>query len=204
MNLIDRVKNMLTTPKTEWMVVASETPDNNKIVMGYVVPLAIAGAVAAFIGYGLIGFNVLGYRVSGTNWGLFHAITSLVQTVLALFISAFVIDALAPSFGSEKNMGRSLQLVAYGSTPTLVAGLFKILPLLAGIVLLAAAVYGVYLWYLGLTPVKKTPEDKRVTYIIVSILVLIVVYIIIGWILGMILYPIFGLSMLNYGTPVFK
>ena len=68
MNLIDRAKNMLTTPKTEWMVVASETPDNSKIVVGYVIPLAIAGAVAAFIGYGLIGFNMLGIRYGGINW----------------------------------------------------------------------------------------------------------------------------------------
>lgn len=199
MNLIDRAKNMLTTPKTEWLVVASETPDNSKIVVGYVIPLAIAGAVAAFIGYGLIGFNVLGVRFSGISWGLYYAITLLVRVVISMYVTALVVDALAPSFGSEKNFGRSLQLVAYGSTPSLVAGLFQILPLLAGIVLLAAAIYGIYLWYIGLTPVKKTPEDKRVTYIIVCILVLIVVYIILGYLLTMIFYPIFGLGYGTYG-----
>lgn len=199
MNLIDRAKNMLTTPKTEWLVVASETPDNSKIVVGYVLPLAIAGAVAAFIGYGLIGFNMLGVRFSGMSWGLFYAITMLIRTVVSLYVTAFVVDALAPSFGSEKNMGRSMQLVAYGSTPSLVAGLFLILPLLAGIVLLAAAIYGIYLWYIGLTPIKKTPEDKRVAYIIVSILVLIVVYIVLGLLLNMIFYPIFGLSYYGGG-----
>lgn len=202
MNLIDRAKNMLTTPKTEWLVVASETPDNSKIVVGYVIPLAIAGAVAAFIGYGLIGVNMFGVRVGGTNWGLFHALTALIQTVVSLFVTAFIVDALAPSFGSEKNMGRSLQLVAYGSTPTLVAGLFRILPFLAAIILFAAAIYGLYLWYLGLTPVKKTPEDKRVTYIIVCILVLIVVWMVLGWLLAMILYPAFGFTYMNYGRGI--
>lgn len=200
MNLIDRAKNMLTTPKTEWMVVASETPDNSKIVVGYVIPLAIAGAVAAFIGYGLIGFNMLGIRYGGINWGLYYAISALIKVVLSMYITALVVDALAPSFGSEKNFGRSLQLVAYGSTPTLVAGLFQILPLLASIVLLAAAIYGIYLWYIGLTPVKKTPEDKRVTYIIVSILVLLVVYIIIGYLLTMIFFSVFGLGYGAYGV----
>ncbi len=199
MNLIERAKNMLTTPKTEWLVVASETPDNSKIVVGYVLPLAIAGAVAAFIGYGLIGFNVLGVRFGGMNWGLFYAITMLIRVVISLYVTAFVVDALAPSFGSEKNMGRSMQLVAYGSTPSLVAGLFMILPLLAGIVGLAAAIYGIYLWYIGLTPIKKTPEDKRVSYMVVSFLVLIVVYIILGFILNRIFYPIFGLSYVGYG-----
>ena len=54
MNLIERVKNMLVTPKTEWNVVAAEIPDTGKILSGYIIPLTLAGAVAAFIGYGLI------------------------------------------------------------------------------------------------------------------------------------------------------
>ena len=84
-----------------------------------------------------------------------------------MYITAFVVDALAPSFGSEKNFGRSFQLVAYGATPGLVAGLFAILPLLAGIGGLVGAVYSVYLWYIGLTPLKNTPEDKKVTYLVI-------------------------------------
>ena len=189
MNLINRAKNMLITPKTEWVVVAAETPNAGQIVMGYVVPLAIAGAIAAFIGFGLIGLGFLG---SSTSWGLFYALILLINSILSVYITAFVVDALAPSFGSEKNFGRSMQLVAYGATPTLVAGLFMILPVLAGIILLVAVVYCIYLWYIGLAPVKKTPEDKQVAYLIVSIVVLIVVY----WVLRMILFRIF-LSMLG-------
>jgi Yip1 domain len=191
MNLIDRVKNMLTTPKTEWMVVAAETPDSSKVVMGYVLPLAIAGAVAAFIGWALIGVGFLG----GTSWGLYFAIAALVQTIISVYVTAFVVDALAPSFNSEKNFGRSLQLVAYGSTPAFVAGLFNILPVIAGIVVLVGAVYSIYLIYLGLGPIKKTPEDKKVVYLIVCIIALIVVYIILGFILARLLYPILGLGV---------
>jgi hypothetical protein len=198
MNLIERAKNMLTTPKTEWLVVAAEEPDSSKIVLGYVFPIALVGAVAAFIGYGLIGVNVLGVRFGGMTWGLYYAIMLLVQLLISIYVTALVVDALAPSFNSEKNFGRSVQLVAYGSTPALVATIFTILPLIAGIISLAATVYCVYLWYIGLTPVKKTPEDKRVAYLIVSILVLIVVYILLGIILSRIFYPLFGLSY-RYG-----
>lgn len=194
MNLITRAKNMLTTPKTEWLVVASETPNPSQIVMGYVLPFAILGAVAAFIGYGVIGFGVLGVRIAGMTWGLYYALTILINSIVSLYITAFVVDALAPSFGSEKNMGRSLQLVAYGSTPSLVAGLFQILPMLAGIIALAAIVYGIYLWYIGLGPIKKTPDEKRAGYLVVSILVLIVVYIVLGLILNRIFFSILGLT----------
>jgi hypothetical protein len=194
MNLITRAKNMLFTPKTEWLVVASETPNPSQIVIGYVLPLAIAGAVAAFIGYGIIGFGFLGVRIAGVSWGLFYALSLLINSVVSLYVTALVVDALAPSFGSEKNFGRSMQLVAYGSTPSLVAGLFQILPMLAGIVALAAVVYCIYLWYIGLTPVKKTPDEKRAGYLVVSILVLIAVYIVLGLILNRIFLSVMGLS----------
>ena len=194
MNLINRAKNMLTTPKTEWLVVASETPNPSQIIMGYILPFAVLGAVAAFIGYGIIGFGVLGVRIGGVSWGLYYALTILINSIVSLYITAFVVDALAPSFGSEKNMGRSLQLVAYGSTPSLVAGLFQILPMLAGIVALAAVVYGIYLWYIGLGPIKKTPDEKRAGYLVVSIIVLIAVYMVLGLILNRIFMSVMGLT----------
>src|SRR5215210_2559081 len=113
MNLIDRVKNIITNPIMEWNVIATEQPDAGKIITGYVLPLAGLAAIAAFIGYGLIGFNVFGFRMAGINWGLYYAITVLVSGILSVFVTALVIDLLAPSFGSEKNYNRSVQLVAY-------------------------------------------------------------------------------------------
>ena len=117
MSLIDRVKNMITSPAQEWDVIASERPDTGKIITGYVLPLAGAAALAAFIGYGFIGTSYFGVRVSGINWGLHQAISVLVGAIAGVFISAFVIHALAPSFASEKNMGRSVQLVAIPTHP---------------------------------------------------------------------------------------
>ena len=55
MNLIERAKNIIISPAKEWDVIAAEQPDTGKIITGYVLPLAGAAAVAAFIGYGFIG-----------------------------------------------------------------------------------------------------------------------------------------------------
>jgi hypothetical protein len=49
---------------------------------------------------------------------------------------------------------------------------------------LAGAVYAVYLMYLGVGPVKKTPDDQRVIYVIVICVVLIVASMILGSLLG--------------------
>lgn len=194
MNLIERVKNIITSPNKEWDVIAAETPDTGKIITGYVLPLAGAAALAAFIGYGFISTRYLG----GINWGIYYAVSALVVAIVGVFLSAFVIDALAPSFGSEKNMGRSIQLVAYSYTPAWVGGLLAIIPVL-GIIGGLFGLYGLYLLYLGMPKLKKTPADKHVGYFVVSLLVIIVVYFIIGYIMSWILLPAMGLS---YGGSI--
>jgi len=199
MNLVARAKNMITNPKVEWNVVAAEQPNVSQIITQYVLPLTLLGAIAAFIGYGLIGVSMLGVHMGGISLGVYYAINQLVLGILSVFVTAYVVDLLAPSFASEKDFGRSVQLVAYGATPGLLAGLFAILPLLAGIVSIAGGIYSIYLWYLGLGPIKKTPEDKKVVYLIVTFLALIVVYVIIGMILSRLLSPVFGIGYGAYG-----
>jgi hypothetical protein len=194
MNLIERAKNIMLTPPKEWDAVNNETPNVPGIITGYVLPLAGAAAVAAFIGYGLIGINIgFGIKVKGINWGLYQALVVLAGALLSVFVSAFIIDALAPSFGAEKNMGRSVQLVAYSWTPAWIGGLLAILPSLA-VVGSIAGLYGLYLMYVGLPKLKKAPQDKQVTYFVVSLIVMIVVFMLIGFILSKVFMSIFGLS----------
>jgi hypothetical protein len=194
MNLIDRVKNIIVAPNKEWEVISNEPPNTSSIITGYVLPLCGAAAVAAFIGYGLIGFNYgFGIRIKGINWGIYQALTVLVMGIASVFISAAVVDALAPNFGSEKNMGRSVQLVAYSYTPAWVGGLLAIYPPLA-IIGTLAGLYGLYLIYAGMPKIKKTPADKHVGYFVVCLVVLIVVYFIIGLIMAKVVMRAMGLS----------
>jgi hypothetical protein len=195
MNIIDRAKKIIISPQTEWDVINNETPNTSAIMTGYVLPLAGAAALAAFIGYGLIGVNYGFFRVKGMDWGLYYAINVLVGALLSVFVSAFVVDMLAPSFGSEKNMGRSIQLVAYSYTPFWIGGLFAIIPSLA-IIGSLAGLYGLYLLYAGMPKLKKTPVDKHIGYFVVCLLVTIAVFIVVGLIITRILGAIFGL-----GTP---
>jgi hypothetical protein len=193
MNLIERVKKILFTPDKEWDVINNEQPNIPGIITGYVLPLAGAAAVAAFIGYGLIGFRILGFRVNGIEWGLYHAISKLVMGIGSVSLCALIIDAFAPSFGSEKNMGRSVQLVAYAYTPAWIGGLFSILPVIS-IIGSIASLYGLYLLYIGMPKLKKTPAANQAGYFIVSIVVLIAIYFIIGLIMSSLVLSLMGLS----------
>ena len=186
MNLIERAKNILLTPKTEWDVVNNETPDTTKILTTYVIPLVAIGAIAAFIGYGLIGKSYWGIKVSSTGLGIRYALIALIAGIASTFLLAFVVDALAPTFKSEKNFGKSFQLAAYSYTAGWVGGIFNILPSIA-IIGSLAGLYGLYLLYLGLPKLKKTPQDQVTGYFVASLITMIVASFVIGLILTSIL-----------------
>jgi hypothetical protein len=173
-------------------VVANEDPNIQQILMGYVFPLALIPTIATIIGWGAIG--ILGF--TSFTYGIAMGLVQLINAFLSVIIAGFVIDALAGSFGSTKNLGRSIQLVAYSMTPIWVAGILNILPAISWLPFLIG-LYAIALLYQGLTPLMKTPEDKKVVYLIVSIVVLIAVYWIISLILSAILLAVFGLSILS-------
>ena len=173
MNLINRAKSILLSPKTEWAVIEPERTDVKTLTLNYLLPLALIPAIAGFIGFGLIGQNVLGMHIGSAGYGLRYAIVSLVSTIGGAFLTAYIIDLLAPSFGSEKNFLQSFKLVVYSYTPMMVAGVFLIIPAL-GILATLAGLYGLYLLYIGLQPMKKTPDDKKTTYFVVSLIVVII------------------------------
>jgi small-conductance mechanosensitive channel len=192
MNLVERAKNIIVTPKTEWDAVSAEEPNIQQILLGYVLPLALIPTIAVIIGWGMIGI----FGFTSFTYGIAMGLVQLINAFLSVLVAGFVIDLLAPSFGSQKNMGRAVQLVAYSMTPVWIAGILNILPTigwLAGLI----GLYGLYLMYLGLSPLMKTPEDKKVGYLVVSIIILVVVYFVIAAILTAILMAVFGLSILS-------
>ncbi len=192
MNIVDRAKNIILTPKTEWPAIAGEQPVVPQIITGYVIPLALIPAVASILGFGVIGMGVF----SSMTFGFATAIVAFVAAVAGVYLSAFVIDYLAPNFGSQKNFGRAVQLVAYAYTPAWIAGIFYVIPVLA-VLVLVASIYGLYLLYLGFPHTMKTPEDKVVPYMVVAIIVLIIISVILSWILKLIVFGILGVSALS-------
>jgi hypothetical protein len=180
MNLVDRVKNIILTPKTEWPVIASESTSVKDLYLGYAVPLAAIGPVAAFIGLCLFGFAFLFAAGFGMPivWALSQAIVHYVLALIGVFIVALIIEALAPTFGGTKNRLQALKVAIYASTPGWVAGVLFLLPAL-GILAILASLYGIYVMYLGLPVLMKSPQEKAVPYTAVVIICAIVVFAII-------------------------
>lgn len=178
MNVVARAKAILMTPKQEWAAIDAEPLNVSALLVGYVLPLAAIGPIARLVGFSVLGFG--GVRMS-IGWGISQAITSFVLAVIGVFVLAWVINALAPTFGATQNMPQAIKLSAYSMTAAWLAGIFYILPALA-ILALIGALYSLYLFFVGLPVLMKVPADKVVVYTIV----IFVVYIIVFWLIGMI------------------
>jgi hypothetical protein len=181
MGLIDRVKNILLTPKTEWDVIAAESTPPKQVVLGYVLPLAALAAICGFISSAIIGTTVFGatYRTPVT-FAIVMLVYQLVMSVVAVLVVGFVIDALAPSFGAQKNFNQAVKVAAYSFTAAWIGAVPGIIPWIGPVIALVFSLYGLYLLYLGLPKLMKNPEDKTIGYTVVVILVTIVVMIVIG------------------------
>lgn len=176
-NIVARAKSILLTPRSEWPVIAAEPETVGGLYSGYIIILAAIPAIVRFLSYSLIGVSVpfLGsYRVS-TMAGLTTAIVSYVLSLVGIYILALIVDALAPTFGGEKNQIQALKVVAYSYTASWIASIIGIIPGLGLIAALAGAIYGIYLLNMGLPFAMKCPQDKTVGYTAVTILVAIVV-----------------------------
>jgi hypothetical protein len=174
MDLVSRVKNILLDPQNEWRVIDAEQDQPIDILKNYVAILAAIPVVCHFIGASIIGVGP--YRM-GLFVGLIAAIIHYVLTLIGVYVVAFVIDALAPTFGGRKDFNSAFKVSAYSPTAAWVAGVFGLLPVLS--VLTVLGLYSLYLLYIGLPMLMRTPPERAIGYIVAVIVCAIIVWILI-------------------------
>lgn len=178
--LVDRAKAIVLQPKLEWPVIAAEAATVKGLFTRYAMILAAIGPVCGLVGAAI-------FNMGGIVGVLVASAVTYVLSLIAVYLLGIIIDGLASSFGAEQNMLQSMKLAVYAMTPYWLAGVFNLIPSLAFLGFFAA-LYGFYLLYLGVGPVKKAPEDKAVLYTIVAILVSFVLNAIVsvfGWLVAL-------------------
>lgn len=184
--LVARAKAMLLTPKTEWPVVATEPTTTADLYKGYIVPLAAIPAVFGFLKMSVIGTSMMfaGTFRLGIGAGLTYMVLSYVGALVSTYVTALIINGLAPTFGGQKDSIQALKAMTFASTAAWVAGAGQIVPGIGWLIMIAGGVYSIYLLYLGLPHTMKCPQDKAGGYTAVVIIIAIVLYFIIGAVIG--------------------
>jgi hypothetical protein len=192
MDLTERVKNILLQPSQEWRIIEKEPSTPSELYKSYIMPLAAIGPVASFLGLAMIGVQlpmVGTYRAPIMN-AIGHAVVTYTLGLVGVYVFALVIDALAPTFQGVKNNHQALKVAAYSSTPAWLCGIFNLVPALAFLQILS--LYGLYLLYLGLPVLMKSPGEKALVYTLVAIVAGLVIMAVIG---------VIGSLFISYPAP---
>lgn len=172
MNLIERIKNILLSPTTEWETIKKEDHMISDLFTQYALKLAAIPALA-----GLIGFTLFGRAFYNPSFGasLKWAISMYVMSIIGVYVLAYIIDVLAPTFGSKKHLPTSMKVVIFAYTAAWVGGIFSLVPALS-ILGAIASIYSLVLLYKGLQIVKEVPQNKMVGYFVAVIIASLIVY----------------------------
>lgn len=187
MDIVQRAKAIILTPKTEWPVIDAEPASVADIYRTYLVYLAAVPAIAGFIGMSLVGqrLPVIGtYRVA-IGSGIFSALLTFGLGLAGVYVLALVIEKLAPTFSGTPNFLAAFKLAAYSVTPAWLAGIFTIVPALS--ILGILGLYSLYLFYVGLPVLMKSPPEKSVVYTVAVIVAALVINIVIVMIIGLLI-----------------
>jgi hypothetical protein len=184
MDLVERVKAILLTPKSEWPVIARESGDPTYLFTNYVAILAAIPAICGFIGGSIIGTTlpVVGTIRVGIVAGLVSAIVRYLLAFVTVYVVALITDALAPTFDAQKDQQNSLKLAVYSMTPAWLAGVFLLIPGLRSLGILG--LYGFYLFWVGLEPLMRAPKEKALVYAAAVVVCAIIISFLVSAILG--------------------
>lgn len=190
MSLIDRAKNILFSPKSEWAKIDAEQGSIMGLFTGYAMILAALPAIGTLVGFAL---SFGPYRYFGMNYFLVTAIAGYVIGLGILYLMGIIANALTPSFDGAKNDLSAMKLVVYSATPGWIAGFFGFIPGLNILLSLAAFGYSAYLLYLGSQAVMKVPENKAVGFTAVTIIIWIIAsFVVMAVIMSILISSIIG------------
>ena len=127
-----------------------------------------------------LGFHPINHGFFG---GLFGAFVHWLAAFVIVYALAVIIDGLAPTFSAQKNQQNAMKLAAYAMTPAWLAGVFGLIPGL-GFLRLVGLIYGVYVFWLGLPILMKSPPDKTGGYAAATVVCAIILWFVVCAVVG--------------------
>jgi Yip1 domain len=163
---LNRVKNILITPKIEWPTIAAEPTTIAQLYIAYVVPLTAWAALISLVRLSLIGTRVPfgGLVRTSLAEALGLAAWTFVASFIGLFLVGLIVNLLAPTFGGTRNQTQALKVAAYSLTPAYVGSVLALSPVLPSLLQFIVLCYGLYVLYLGLPVVMRSPRERALGY----------------------------------------
>ena len=182
--IVNRVKNILFSPKETWTVIKNEPSSIKDIYLKYFLIVAAVPAIAMALGQILFGFQFMTIKVDVPfGQALGFGVMQYIGMVLTSYLFAFILEKIANNMGGSASTVSALKLVVYSLTAGAVGGIFHLVPGLWPISMVAS-LYGLYLFWTGVPELTGVPDNNRIKYVIVSFIVCLVASFILGLILA--------------------
>jgi hypothetical protein len=199
--LINRIKNILVTPQTEWPVAGAEPHTVKDLYLKYIVIVAGVSAVAWFIENVILGTSAFGMTVrTPFGLGIVMAVLMYAMALATVFVVGVIADVLAPSFGGQRDQAQGVKLIAYAATAGWIGALLGIVPWIGWLLTIAAMIYGIYLVYLGAPHTTKVPADRAAGYTAIIVIIWLVISLVVGGAIGLMAASGSALSAISSST----
>lgn len=186
--VFNRTKNLFLNSKTEWQAILKETHSKELILKNYAIPLILILVICSFFG------SI--FMVSKFWYAMLKAIGLFASAYVGTYMSAVIINEITSSFNIPKNLDTIFALVVYSSTASIVmSSLVLLWPPLA--LLSVFGLYSVYLYWTGSSVLLNISKDDKLSFVVISCLIVIGVFTILWLILGGILTTVFEVSILK-------
>jgi hypothetical protein len=176
---ISNAKSIVLNQEAEWTRMMAEESERQSLLR-YGITLIVVAYVLLFVLSFL--FSMAVSLVA--PFSAMHMMTSVVVqfglSVASLYFVPNILAMLAPSFGGENNQLNALKLFVFASTPAWLGTSVGVIPIIGWLAAIAGALYAVFLFWKHFTQALSIPEDKKVQYLAVAVLILIAVHFVIG------------------------
>ena len=176
-SLVNRVINILTKPVSEWRVIEDEPSSTGKLIT-YAALLSVLPVI----------FSLLAILITPYGTYIFQAMGLLIKLLVLTYLMAFVppvalgyiLDALTPQLGGQKNSLNAMKLAIYSGTAYWVGAVGLILS--PWLWLVIGVGYAGYLLWVGTPILMRTAADKTPLFVGAAVGIWVVLYIILNMI----------------------
>jgi hypothetical protein len=161
-----RARAILFSPKTEWAVIAERPETVVGLYKDYLLFLAAIPVIVSFVRGTIIGVTTSSGAIDrvGVIAGLGGIVVQYVLWLGLIYVLGLIVNALAPTFGGQKNQVQALKTVAYAFTGVAFGSIGEIIPRIGLLIVVAGILYTLYLFYVGLPIMMKAPAGKALRY----------------------------------------
>ncbi len=176
-SLVNRVINILTKPASEWAAIEVEPSSTGKL-MTYAALLSVLPVIFALLAILITPFGTIIFQVPSLLIKLL--VLTYVTALVPPIALGYIMDALTPQLGGQKNSLNAMKLCIYSGTAYWVGAVGLILSPWLWVAL--GVGYAGYLLWVGTPILMKTGADKTPIFVGATVGIWVVLYIILNMI----------------------